>query len=120
MLGAGEPTLVVQALHGLGGVGKTQLTLEYAHRFAADYDLVWWIDAEQPVLIPDQLSRLAARLDLPPRARAKSPDRRLTCSDAAVERLRCSAASGPPPRQADRQVALTCTGIECSACRWRA
>src|SRR4051794_9025413 len=41
-LRAGEGTLTVQALYGLGGVGKTQLAIEYAHRFAADYDLVWW------------------------------------------------------------------------------
>ncbi len=65
-LRAGEGTLVVQALYGLGGVGKTQLALEYAHRFATDYDLVWWFDAEQPVLIPDQLAGLATRLDLAP------------------------------------------------------
>ena len=54
---------VVQALQGMGGVGKTQLAAEYAHRFAGTYDLAWWINAEQGGLIGDQVAALGLALE---------------------------------------------------------
>ena len=33
------------ALYGLGGVGKTQIALEYAYRHESDYSFVFWISA---------------------------------------------------------------------------
>jgi MinD-like ATPase involved in chromosome partitioning or flagellar assembly/tetratricopeptide (TPR) repeat protein len=63
-LSASVTAVVPQALFGLGGVGKTQLAIEYAHRFAANYDVVWWISAEQPHLARSSLAELGQRLHL--------------------------------------------------------
>jgi TIR domain-containing protein len=64
-------TLTVHSLHGLGGIGKTQLAIEYAHTRAGNYDLVWSIAAEEPATIPDQFARLAKQLGADP---AGDPD----------------------------------------------
>lgn len=53
---------VVQAFQGMGGVGKTQLSAEYAHRFAGAYDLAWWVSCEQSGLIGDQFAALGMAL----------------------------------------------------------
>ncbi|MCK9900202.1 FxSxx-COOH system tetratricopeptide repeat protein [Frankia sp. Cpl3] len=58
--------VAVAALHGMGGVGKTQLALEYAHRHAGDYPLIWWVDAEQTTLLAEKIAALAGPLGLPP------------------------------------------------------
>ncbi|GKQ39680.1 FxSxx-COOH system tetratricopeptide repeat protein [Streptomyces sp. A012304] len=52
----------IQARHGMGGVGTTETALEYAHRCADQYDVIWWTDAEDSADLVDQLAELAVRL----------------------------------------------------------
>ena len=56
--------LVPHALHGLGGVGKTQLAIEYAYRYATEYQVIWWISADQTALVRSNLAALALRLGI--------------------------------------------------------
>lgn len=56
--------LLPHTLQGLGGVGKTQLAIEYAYRYSGEYDVVWWIPSDQEALVRSTLAALAPRLGL--------------------------------------------------------
>ncbi|WP_218011108.1 FxSxx-COOH system tetratricopeptide repeat protein [Herbidospora mongoliensis] len=56
--------VVLHALQGTGGVGKTQLAIEYIYRHARDYQVIWWVPCEQQPLMRSALAALAPRLDI--------------------------------------------------------
>jgi tetratricopeptide (TPR) repeat protein len=82
LAGDGRAVVLARALYGLGGVGKTSVALEYAHRFKTDYDLVWWIPAEHPQQISLTLGELAGQLGL------RTSDNAAEAAAAASEHLR--------------------------------
>lgn len=60
----GTTAVIPEALQGMGGVGKSQLAVEYVYRHMHEYQIVWWIPAEQPQQIRQSLVELAGRLEL--------------------------------------------------------
>jgi tetratricopeptide (TPR) repeat protein len=64
-LNSGTTAVLPSALHGLGGIGKTQMAAEYIYRHLQDYDVVWWIDAAHTTQIRAGLTDLARALGLP-------------------------------------------------------
>lgn len=55
----------ILAISGLGGIGKTQIAIEYAYRFRTDYSAVLWVRAETSELLAADFVSLATLLDIP-------------------------------------------------------
>lgn len=61
----GHEKLQVMSIHGLGGVGKSQIALHYANTSMKVYDVIAWIPSETQVKMTQALSKLAKKLGLP-------------------------------------------------------
>jgi hypothetical protein len=123
LAGGGRAVVVAQALYGLGGVGKTQLALEYAHRFMADYDLVWWVPSERAEETSGALAELARKMGLNRAGSHHRPARGAGCRAACPGSAVLPAGPFTLPIQvktvgasAERLEARTRSRCSCSSC----
>ena len=68
--------LVPHAAVGLGGVGKTEIAVEYCHRFRKAYSYVWWVSAASRPILVEQMSSFAPSVGIP--ASGLSPELLMT------------------------------------------
>jgi hypothetical protein len=52
----------VVALHGLGGMGKTQLSIHFANRFGSTYSSVFWLNAKDESTLRAGMATLATEV----------------------------------------------------------
>jgi tetratricopeptide (TPR) repeat protein len=58
-------TLVTQAIQGMGGIGKTQLAVEFAYRYGRFFQGVHWLNAAQPAGLDAEVAACGAEMRLP-------------------------------------------------------
>jgi tetratricopeptide (TPR) repeat protein len=86
-LDSNDPNARKQVLHGVGGVGKTQVALEYAHRHREEYDLVWWFPAQDESALAVAYARMVRTLGGKPDVDA-TPDELRSAAAAQLKRFR--------------------------------
>ena len=51
-------------LYGMGGIGKTQIAVEYCYRYMHDYDCIFWVRASTAVNLANSYNSILERLRL--------------------------------------------------------
>ena len=62
------------ALYGLGGVGKTQIAIEYAYLHREDFDIICWLRASDSITLANSYIELSRNSDLILLGSPKFPD----------------------------------------------
>jgi hypothetical protein len=62
----GSSTCRSLALHGMGGVGKTQIALQYANTSRNLYDAIFWISADNSIKMAQNFLEVGQKLGLIP------------------------------------------------------
>jgi NB-ARC domain len=67
MLLADQSAALVQppAISGLGGIGKTQTSIEYAYRYREEYRAIFWVQANSRETLSADITKIATLLHLP-------------------------------------------------------
>ena len=68
LLGSAQAAVALshpQAISGLGGIGKTQLAIEYAYRYRQEYQAVLWARADSLEALTSSYIAIAEKLHLP-------------------------------------------------------
>jgi len=65
------------AISGLGGIGKTQMALEYLHRYRDDYEAVFWAKADSKERLITDLFGISDLVGLPEAKKQKQDQQRL-------------------------------------------
>jgi ATP/maltotriose-dependent transcriptional regulator MalT len=73
---SGEGSRRTVVLHGLGGIGKTQLTVAYAKRHKDHYSAIFWLNIKDEDSLKQSFVKVARRIlrEHPPAARLSSLD----------------------------------------------
>jgi hypothetical protein len=66
------------SVHGPAGIGKTQVAIEFVHRFMHQFDAVFWIHADEISKILEDINRITNQLGLVDEKSADSEDQALT------------------------------------------
>ncbi|GLV53702.1 tetratricopeptide repeat protein [Dictyobacter sp. S3.2.2.5] len=66
-------TMATQAISGLGGIGKTQIAIEYVYRYQDDYQAILWAQADSREALLASIDEIAQQLKLPERQESNHP-----------------------------------------------